>query len=225
MQGCCTSECFLLNSLGLLCFLIDASSNVLAWSGFVSVQLPSFNYGVLQAERQSPRCNLLLANHDDTSETLCLVVSCWNQKVTQCLSWIYRCRNFSRGWDFREVWVLAWMGWIFLWEHGHNAASCKVLNQEEYILSDCCAEQCFWKTKQQRPESKPPTNNIIFIPAMAALWTENGMFCFAGLVCRMWLYPIADKKYVWPLEGGRGGWEDLCLQNHWCRKMQVLCCV
>lgn len=50
------------------------------------------------------------------------------------------------------------------------------------------------ENKTASTRKKTLTNKIIFISAMAALWTENGMFCFAGLVCRKWLYPVADKK-------------------------------
>lgn len=48
------------------------------------------------------------------------------------------------------------------------------------------------KTAAKRKETA--TNKIIFISATAALWTENGMFCFVGLVRRTWLYPVADKN-------------------------------
>ena len=61
------------------------------------------------------------------------------------------------------------------------------------------------ENKTAATRKKTPTNKIIFISAVAALWTENGMFCFAGLVCRKWLYPVADKKDVWALEGEEEG--------------------
>lgn len=63
-QGCCTSGCLLLNSLGLPCLLIDTSSNLLVRSGLVCVQLPSLSHGVLQAGRQSQRCFLLKVEGD-----------------------------------------------------------------------------------------------------------------------------------------------------------------
>lgn len=142
-----------------------------------------------------------------------------------CLSHVCWFRKLSKGWDFREIWGLAWKDLLFHWEPNHCSANCKVLNQEECVALNCSAEQWFLENKTTVTRMKTPTNKIIFISAMAALWTENGMFCFAGLVCRKWLYPVADKNYIWALEEGKGGWEDLCLQNHWCRKMQVLCCV
>lgn len=74
--------------------------------------------------------------------------------------------------------------------------SFKVLYREEYICVKLFCRTMVLENKTAATRKKTPTNKIIFISAMAALWTANGLFCFAGLVCRKWLYPVADKEYM-----------------------------
>lgn len=79
------------------------------------------------------------------------------------------------------------------------------------------------KTSAVRKKNPNKQSNIYFCHGSSVSWKWDVLFCWA--CAQSAIASSCRQKSAWALEEGREGWEDLCLQNHWCRKMQALCCV
>lgn len=99
----------------------------------------------------------------------------------ECLFWVSQFRKLSKGWDFREIWGLAWKDWLFHWEPNYCSANCKVSNQEEWVVLNCSAEQWFFGKQNNSTQKGNPNkqNNIYFCHGSSVNWKWDVLFSWA----------------------------------------------